>query len=55
MASESEQIEYSLNNNFLSWCLISLPKQKIEKLDFLEQQNMNIFIGIIQIAAILVL
>lgn len=55
MESESEQIEYSLNNDFLSWCLISLPKQKNEKLDFLEQQNMNIFIGIIQMVIILVL
>lgn len=26
IAFESEQIEYSLNNEFLSWCLISLPK-----------------------------
>lgn len=41
IASESEQIEYSLNNEFLSWCLISLPKQKIEKLDF-EKQNVII-------------
>lgn len=41
MASESEQIEYSLNNEFLSWCLISLPKQKIEKLNF-EKQNVII-------------
>lgn len=38
IASESEQIEYSLNNEFLSWCLVSLQKQTIEKLDF-EKQN----------------
>lgn len=34
IASESEQVEYSLNNEFLSWCLISVPKQEIKKLEF---------------------
>jgi len=34
IVSESEQIEYSLNNEFLSWCLISVPRQEIKKLNF---------------------
>lgn len=34
ISSESEQVEYSLNNEFLSWCLISVPKQEIKKLEF---------------------
>ena len=34
IVSEAEQVEYSLNNEFLSWCLISVPKQEIKKLNF---------------------